>query len=119
MRARFVALVAVVGLVVAACGGEASTCEEIADEVIELTQQLIDDVESELGDVSLDELLSGGELPSLEGFVEDSERIDARAAELGCSADDLQALIADRADQLRAETPVGEFILDAIRSGSL
>ena len=34
-------------LVLAACGGEASTCEEIADQTIDLAQQLIDDVEDE------------------------------------------------------------------------
>lgn len=116
---RVLALFAFLGLVLAGCGGEASTCEEVADEAIALTQKLIDDVESELGDVSLDEVFSAGELPSLDGFAEDSERIDVRAAELGCSAEDLQALVAERADQLSAETPVGEFILNTIGSGGL
>jgi len=107
-------------LVLAACGGEASTCEEIADQTIDLAQQLIDDVEDEVGDRSLDTILSGENgLPAVEDYAERSDRIDARAAELGCVPADLEILVAERADRLTAETPVGVFIVDAIRSGGL
>jgi hypothetical protein len=107
-------------LLLAGCGGEASTCEEIADQTIDLAQQLIDDVEDEVGDLSLDTILSGENgLPAVEDYAERSDRIDARAAELGCASADLELLVAQRTDRLTAETPVGVFIVDAIRSGGL
>lgn len=118
-RTRLVPLV-LVALVFAGCGGEASTCEEIADQTIDLAQQLIDDVEDEVGDLPLDAVLSAEDgLPAAEDYAERSDRIDARAAELGCAPADLEALVAERADRLTAETPVGLFIVDAIRSGGL
>ena len=108
-------------LVVAACGGgQAETCDELAEETVELMQRLIDDVEKEMGDASIEDLLaSGGDLPSVEHIEEDSAKIDERAAELGCTQAEIQNAVAARANQLEASTPIGQFLIEAIRDGGL
>ena len=110
----------VVGLVGSGCGGEAATCEELADETIALAQTLIDDVEEGLDDVSLEELLETGfELPAVESFTEKSAKIDERATELGCTAAQMQQLVQARTGELSAETPIGRLIIDGIESGGI
>ena len=81
---------------------------------------LLADVEKEFGDASVEELLaSGGDLPSVERYEEDSEKIDERAAELGCTSAEIQSGVAARADQLEADTPIGQFLIEAMRDGGL
>lgn len=119
---RLAALVIAASVVVAACGsGSATTCEEVADETIDLVQTLIDDVEGELGDMSLQELASLGteELPAVERFRDEAAAIDARAAELGCAQSQIQELVVERADSLEAETPIGRLVIDGVASGGL
>ena len=83
-------------------------------------QELIDDVEKEVGNVSVEELIATGEaLPSVEGFEEDAAKIDDRAAELGCTQTEVQNGVAARANQLEANTPIGQFLIEAIRDGGL
>jgi len=107
-------------MLLSACGGQAETCDELADETVKLMQGLIDDVEDELGDVSVEELIAtGGELPSAERFEEDAAKIDERAAELGCTQVEIQNGVAARANQLEADTPIGQFLIEAIRDGGL
>jgi len=111
----------VFAFVLAACGGgQAETCDELADETVKLMQELIDDVEKEVGNVSIEELVSTGEaLPSVEGFEADAAKIDERAAELGCTQAEIQDGVAARANQLEANTPIGQFFIEAIRDGAL
>ncbi len=110
--------VVVFGVLVAACGGEASTCEEVADETVALMQGIIDDVEEDVGDMEVAAFLeSGASLPSPESFSEESTKLNDRATELGCTPTDLDALIAERIDTLTSETPVGEFIKEAVQAG--
>lgn len=115
------ALIVVLAVALSACGGgQPETCDEVADETVKLMQELIDDVEKEVGDVSIEDLLaSGGDLPSIEHFEEDSEKIDERATELGCTPAEIQNGVAARANQLEADTPIGQFLIEAIRDGSL
>jgi hypothetical protein len=114
-------LIVVMAVAVSACGGgQPETCDEVAAETVELMQELIDDVEDEFGDASVEELIaSGGDLPSVERYEEDSEKIDERAAELGCTSAEIQSGVAARADQLEADTPIGRFLIEAIRNGGL
>jgi hypothetical protein len=114
-------LIVVFALVLAACGGgQAETCDELAEETVNLMQELIDDVEKEVGNVSVEELIATGEaLPSVEGFEEDAAKIDERAAELGCTQTEIQNGVAARANQLEANTPIGQFLIEAIRDGGL
>ena len=113
--------IAVFALVLAACGGgQAETCDELAEETVNLMQELIEDVGKEVGNVSVEELIATGEsLPSVEGFEEDAEKIDDRAAELGCTQTEIQNGVAARANQLEANTPIGQFLIEAIRDGGL
>ncbi|MGB5656958.1 MAG: hypothetical protein WBN35_10165, partial [Acidimicrobiia bacterium] len=63
-------MIVVLAVALSACGGgQPETCDEVADETVKLMQELIDDVEKEVGDVSIEDLLaSGGDLPSIEHF---------------------------------------------------
>jgi hypothetical protein len=114
-------LIVAFALVLAACGGgQAETCDELAEETVKLMQELIDDVEKEVGDVSVEELIATGEgLPSAEGFEDDAAKIDDRAAELGCTQTEIQNGVAARANELEADTPIGQFLIEAIRDGGL
>jgi hypothetical protein len=117
MKARVLVGAVVLGLVLAACGGEASTCEEVADETVALMQRIIDDVEADVGDMEVADFLeSGASLPSSDSFSEESQKLNDRATELGCTPTDLDALIAERMDTLTSETPVGKFIKEAIQA---
>ena len=121
MHRTLLLLAVVLALVLAACGGgDAETCDEIADQTVELMQGLIDDVENEVGDMTVEELIAtGSDLPSVESIEEDAEKIDDRAAELGCTQTEIQNGVAARANQLEANTPIGQFLIEAIRDGGL
>jgi len=114
-------LVIVLSLLLAACGGgEAKTCDDIADQTLNLMQDLINDVEAEVGDMTVQELIdTGGDLPSIDQFQEDATKIDERAAELGCTQTEITADIASRVGELEATTPIGTFLIQAIRDGGL
>lgn len=117
---RISILLVVVALALGACSGGASTCEELADEAIDLVQALIDDVEAELGDADLAELAeSAADLPSLEEYEEKANDLDAQADDLGCSEAEMSGLVTERGDQLKATTPVGNLIIEGITSGGL
>jgi hypothetical protein len=107
-------------LALSACGGEPRTCEDVADVTVDLMQDLIDDVEKEVGDMSVEELIeTQGDLPSVEGFQEDAAKIDERAIELGCTQAEIQASVIEQSGRLEAATPIGRFIIEAIRTGGL
>lgn len=111
----------VFALALSACGGgQAETCDELADQTIDLMQVLIEDVEKEVGDISVEELIATeGELPSAEAFDDDAAKIDERATELGCTQTEIQTAVTAKAGSLEATTPIGRFIIEAIRSGGL
>lgn len=121
MPHRIVLLAIVLVLALSACGGgEPETCEDVADVTVDLMQDLIDDVEKEVGDMSVEELIdTQGELPSVDEFQEDAAKIDERAIELGCTQTEIQESVATQAGRLEASTPIGQFIIEAIRTGGL
>lgn len=113
-------LILALAVLLSACGGQPETCDELADETVKLMQGLIDDVENELGDMTVEQLIASGEgLPSVERFEEDAARIDERAEELGCTQTEIQNGVAARANELEADTPIGQFLIEAIRDGGL
>ena len=120
---RILPVLVAFGLLIAACGGDsisATNCEELADETIGMFQRLIDDVDDEFGDMTMAEFAaSGDELPSVEQFEEDAATIDELATELGCSSDEMSAGVAQRLDALTAQSDLGRFLIDAMRSGGL
>ena len=121
MSRRLILVVVAVAVVAAACASQPETCDEVADESIELMQALIDEVESEVGEMSVQEFIdeSGDDLPSVVAFERDAARISDRALELGCTQDQLEAAVADRTDRLYATTPIGQFLVNAIKGGGI
>lgn len=121
MLTRTILFAVVLVLALSACGGsQPETCDEIADATIDLMQDLIDDVEKEVGDMSVEELIATqGDLPSVEQFQEDAAEIDEQALELGCTQTEIQAAVTGKAGSLEASTPIGQFIIEAIRTGGL
>ncbi len=117
---RLILLVVAAVVVAAACASQPETCDEVADETIELMQALIDEVESEVGEMSVQELLeTGDDLPSVAAFERDAERLSNRASELGCTQDQLEVAVADRTDRLQATAPIGQFLVNAIKGGGI
>lgn len=110
-------------LVASSCGSgaiSASDCDGVVDESLALIQRLIDDVDQEFGDVTVQEFIALGEdLPSLDRFAEDAATIDDIAAELGCTRDQISTAVDARAGELTAETDLGRFLINAIRTGGL
>ncbi len=123
MIRRLLPLLLVLSLVAAACSSttiSASTCDEVADETMALFQRLIDDVDSEFGEMTVQEFIdSGGDLPSIQTFKEDAATIDDIATELGCSQSEISGAVSNRVNELTAETDLGRFLIGAIRSGGL
>ena len=123
MIRRLLPLLIVLSLVAAACSSSsisASSCDEIADETMTLFQRLIDDVDSEFGEMTVQEFIdTGGDLPSIQKFQEDAATIDDLAAELGCTQAEISAAVASRVDELTASSDLGRFLISGIRSGGL
>ncbi len=121
-RVVSVALVVLTATTLTACGGgiSAEDCNDIVDETMALLQRLIDDVDAEFGEVTVADFLANqDELPSLQRFADDAAVIDELAGELGCAQSEISAAVEARAVELTAETDLGRFIIDAIRTGGL
>jgi hypothetical protein len=125
IRGRLLLLLVALALVGAACSSDgqeisADNCREVVDETMELFQRLIDDVDSEFGEMTVEEFIAtGGDLPSVEKFAEDAEEINEIGAQLGCSQGEIQVAVLQRVDELTASTDLGRFLIDAIRTGGL
>lgn len=122
MNRILVLAVLIVSLVASACSNEisASSCDEVVDVTVDLIQRLIDDVDEEFGDMSVQDFIdTGGDLPSIDRFTEDAQEIDEIAAELGCSQSEITAGVDARVDELTASTELGDFLIRAIRAGGL
>ena len=101
-------------------GVSAESCEDIVDETIALFQRVIDDIDASYADVSVSEVLASDEpLPPIDRFRSDAERIDELAADLGCSEDEIRPAVAARIGELRAESELGRFLIDAFRIGGV
>ena len=122
MRKALLTLLLMLSLVASACssGISASDCDEVVDVTLDLIQRLIDDVDGEFGEMSVQDFIAtGGDLPSIERFTEDASTIDEIAAELGCSQSEITAGVDARVGELTSETELGSFLIRAIRSGGL
>ncbi|MEN8041617.1 MAG: hypothetical protein ABFR95_08960, partial [Actinomycetota bacterium] len=96
---RILVLLVALGMLAAACGDSisASNCDELADETMELFQRLIDDVDAEFQDMTVEDYMATyGDLPSLEKLEEDAATIDDLAIELGCSQSEISAAVQNR-----------------------
>ena len=121
---RLLSVVLAFGLLAAACSSgqdiSADTCGEVVDETMELFQRLIDDVDEEFGEMTVEEFIATeGDLPSVERFSNDAEKINQIGTQLGCSQGEIQQAVLQRADQLTATTDLGRFLITSIRTGGL
>jgi len=114
---KFVMLVAALGLVAAACGGDdAGSCEGVADEAMDVVQDLINELDS----LSLEEMASMEEEPAAFAEMEEKmESLQEQADSLGCTDDEMQQLFMEKADGLTADGMFGEMMLEEIRSEGL
>ena len=123
MRKRLAIVVVALGVVATACSSQPETCDEAADETIELMQDLIDEVEAEFEDMEINDFLdlmaTNEDLPSVVSFQEKAEKLSERMAELGCSEEQLTEAVSARSHQLEATTPLGEFLIWGIENGGL
>jgi len=115
---KFVMLIAALGLVAAACGGDdAGSCEGVADDAIATFQDVLDEVDT----MTMEEAAAmGDEEPE---FIVEMERkleeLEAQADSLGCSDAEMEELFLARLDNLTAEGMVGQLMLEALRSEGL
>jgi hypothetical protein len=122
IRLRITSAVVAVTLVLTACagGGDASNCEEIASQTIDLIQALIDDVDAEAAAISLQEFIeSRADLPSLEAFDGAAIAIEERSVELGCNDVEVASDVGSQLGSLTAESELGRFVIDLLVSGGL
>jgi NifB/MoaA-like Fe-S oxidoreductase len=120
---RMLMIVVALSLLAAACGGDsinASNCEELTDETVAMFQRLVDEIDSEYGDVPMEDVLvSSAPLPSIEEFEEDVAILNELTTELGCDRDEIGAAIQSRASEITSESDLGRFLIESIRAGSL
>lgn len=122
---KFIVLFSALALVLAACGGgdgevqsveDAESCEDVADLSIDMMQDMLD----ELSDMTMADFSNSEEPPeALQEFESDSEELQNKADELGCSSEEMQSLLQERTDQLEAEGPIAEMILQQLQEGGV
>jgi hypothetical protein len=126
---KILPLLLVFMLVLAACGGDddddddggaggiedAETCDEVAALFVDEMQVLLD----ELSDMSLSDFQSStDEQPeAMTNFETRTEEIGNRGDELGCTDEDLAGYLEDNIDDLEADGPVPELLLQFLREG--
>lgn len=111
-------------LVAGACSGDDAanaaslgSCESLAGEGISLMQDAIDLIDG-LDSASFAALAEGAELPPEFAAVQTrAEEMIARADEIGCSDEDLAALLSERASSLSSDSVLGQIILEGVRAG--
>ncbi len=120
MKRMFAMLIALLFLA-AACGDSsdadpatAETCAELVASGMVFVQDMLDAV----SDLSLDDIGAlGDDQPA--AFDELSARaaeVESRGDELGCSDAELEAEFAQRVDDLEADGPFAQLILDGMKS---
>ena len=123
-RLKLLTVAAAIALVASAGGGSdeitASTCDEIVDETVELFQRLIDEIDAEFADISIQEFAERvDDLESFAQFQEDAAEIGALTDELDCVDAEMAAGIASQVGSLTSETTVGRFVIAALISDGL
>ncbi|HUG13984.1 MAG TPA: hypothetical protein VMM78_03105 [Thermomicrobiales bacterium] len=121
MKILAMALALVLALTAVACGGDdepvaiadATNCEQVMDAFIPLMQEILDS----MSDLTMADLMSDDTPEPLLDFEERMEEIGAKAEDLDCSDDEMASMLEDRVDELEAEGPVAEFVLEILKEG--
>jgi hypothetical protein len=123
VRAGLLILITLLALLAEGCSSQPKTCDEAADQTVELMQDVISEVEADFADLSVDEFIDrlaiGDDLPSITALEDRADQLSERLGELGCTQEQLDEAVAARTGRLHATTPVGQFILQAMQSGEL
>ena len=119
---KLIGLLAVLSVVVAACGGDEpvslDTCEGVAEATIDLVQDVIDELEamspSDFGRMSQE---GTANFPAFVEIEERGTELGLKAQELECA--DIDTLVAERADQLEADpaNAFSQLIIESTRNG--
>jgi len=124
-RTPTILLATLMVVAVAACGDDSggsdpaslTSCESIADAGIDLLQDTIDIIDA----MSAEELAAMGNSeetpPELVSIETRGTALEARAADLGCTDEQLSSLMTARVDDLSSDTVFGQFLIESIRSG--
>ena len=113
---KFFILVAALGLLAAACGGDSGggSCESVADDAIEVVQDVINEMDS----LSLEEIAGMEEEPeALQDMERRAEELQQQADDLGCSDAEMEQLLNARVGQLSAEGMFGQLLVDELQTG--
>jgi hypothetical protein len=111
-------------MVAAACGDDAAadpatldSCEGLATAGIDLLQDTIDLIDG-LDAAALASFGEGTEVPpEFTAIQTRGDELTGRATEIGCSDEEMAALMAERAGGLSADSVFGQFILEGVRAG--
>ena len=105
-------------LLVSGCGGDGEAdpaslgdCAAVAEAAVAVIQQTIDVLE----------VAAGGTEPDPEivaGIEAEGSALEERAEEIGCTEAEIAGLMAGLADRLEAGTPLGQQIIEGLRTGS-
>ena len=113
---KFFILLAALGLVIAACGGDSGgdSCESVADDAIQVIQEVINEMDS----LTLEELGAMEEEPeALADMERRAEELQDKANELGCSDAEMEELLNARVGNLQAEGMFGELLISELEGG--
>ncbi len=112
-------------LVFAACGGDddddddvggiegADNCEDVGAVFLDEMQVLLDG----LSDLTIADMSADEQPEALTNFEASGDEISAKADELGCTDDELATYLEDNVDELEADGPVAELILQGLEEG--
>ncbi|MBI5158233.1 MAG: hypothetical protein HZA58_09550 [Acidimicrobiia bacterium] len=124
-RAPTVLLATLLVVALAACGDDGgsadpasvNSCESLADASIALLQDTLDIIDS----MSAEELAAMGNSeetpPALASIESRGTALEDRAEELGCTEEQMSALMTARVDDLSSDTVFGQFLIESIRAG--
>ena len=121
---RFAAVALTLALVVAACGdddaaspADLDSCEGLALAGLDMLQDTIDLIDG-FDAEALAALSEGTEPPpEFAALQVRGDELTARADVVGCSDEEMAALLADSVDDLSADSVFGQFILESVRGG--
>lgn len=124
MKILSVALVLVLALTAAACGGDdddnggsisvadATNCEQVVDAFMPILQDLL----NSMSDLTMADLMSDTPPEPLADFEQRLDEVGNKSDELNCSDAEMASLLNNRVDDLTAEGPVAEFLLELLKS---
>lgn len=120
---RLVVGLAILAVTLASCSDDAlpepvevETCDELVDVSVQLLDAWVEVIE----ELPVDQLLAEDPPPEFDQLAQIGDDLDARAARLGCDAEEINVEVRARMatdSSQDPESPVGEMLLDLVRGG--